>query len=89
MKSHIGKIPKKTFDLFSQSMETRIEIGSIIAVCWDTMMHAGITLNPPLMIRCVGFVTYNQDALYDKIEHGFPMGYELWHYDDVVIQGRP
>ena len=32
------------------STQTSVEIVSIIAVCWDAMMHAGIALNPPLGI---------------------------------------
>ena len=50
MKSQIGKSPWKDLYIFlySQSMETSVEIGSIIAVCWNTMMHAGISQNSPL-----------------------------------------
>ena len=29
-------------------MSTSVEFGSIVAVWWDRMMHAGITMNPPL-----------------------------------------
>ncbi len=43
-------IALKDFMIFvcSQSMETSVKIVSIIALCWDAMMHDGIALKPPL-----------------------------------------